>query len=553
MRTAIRKGAAGLVTELLVRSPFRQRFRRVGDSSAVIFTLHRTSMPESGVGGHSLSVLRGLLSRLRKLRVPIVELGDIVAATRGHRELPGLSVAFTLDDGYWDQADITVPLLLEYDVLPTIFLITGFMDGALWPWDARVRELFRGADKSRIEIDVGSSRLRYDISSAGDRQRARRSFDALCKSVPEERRDQLIIALAAAVGADPDLPVPPVHRAMGWERARELEVLGVRFGAHSVSHCVFSRASAERAQIELRVSRDRINAELRHPLPVFAWPIGRAMDFGARDLRLASEAGYVASVSMEPRDVDLSDAGQSSPAVVLPRHGFPDSGPEALRLVFGLAASGPLARRQGIAVDPRRVDRLVFVCKGNICRSPYAAVYATTLGMAAVSCGIEAAPGARADPQALRNALIRGIDLSGHASSRLDETSLRPGDLVIYMEPGQAGPVVRRAGPAGAQHAMASSWLATTRPKIIDPFGRDDVVFQAVFDQLDEAVGSIIRGIALPARLGGLALPVPCCTFRDGAGRTTWRCAAPVPVWPPGPLPQRAAIRRRATRAMARA
>src|SRR5215469_15602974 len=65
--------------------------------------------------------------------------------------------------------------------------------------------------------------------------------------------------------------------------------------------------------------------------------------------------------------------------------------------VFHLAARamGALGayRRLG-ALDWGTVTRLVFVCKGNICRSPYAAARAQQLAVEATSFGLDAIEGA---------------------------------------------------------------------------------------------------------------------------------------------------------------
>ena len=42
---------------------------------------------------------------------------------------------FTIDDGFIDHHDIAGPLFADYDIPLTFFLVTGFIDGELWPWD----------------------------------------------------------------------------------------------------------------------------------------------------------------------------------------------------------------------------------------------------------------------------------------------------------------------------------------------------------------------------------------------------------------------------------
>src|SRR6267378_2068745 len=89
-------------------------------------------------------------------------------------------------------------------------------------------------------------------------------------------------------------------------------------------------------------------------------------------------------------------------------------------------------------VDWNRVKRLVFVCKGNICRSPYAEAKARALGLAASSFGLQAAIGGTANAAAAESARRRGVDLSEHKTSRGDQFPLIPGDLLMGMEPWHA-------------------------------------------------------------------------------------------------------------------
>ena len=65
-------------------------------------------------------------------------------------------------------------------------------------------------------------------------------------------------------------------------------------------------------------------------------------------------------------------------------------------------------------VEWQEVSRLVFVCKGNICRSPYGAVRARDAGLTATSFGIEAQASAPANLAAIRAARMRGVALETH-------------------------------------------------------------------------------------------------------------------------------------------
>jgi protein-tyrosine phosphatase len=87
--------------------------------------------------------------------------------------------------------------------------------------------------------------------------------------------------------------------------------------------------------------------------------------------------------------------------------------------------------------------KVLFVCSGNICRSPMAAEYfrhrAAHSGLSHVvvdsagTLGIEDAPAAEEAVQAMAEI---GVDLSGHRSKGLTATLLRTTDLTVAMTRG---------------------------------------------------------------------------------------------------------------------
>lgn len=142
-------------------------------------------------------------------------------------------------------------------------------------------------------------------------------------------------------------------------------------------------------------------------------------------------------------------------------------------------------------VDFSRVERLVFVCKGNICRSPYAEARARQLGLNALSCGLECPNGDHANAQAIQNALVRGVDLLSHRTTRIADVMLSSSDLVVAMEPLHARLLTPVLAEQGTQLTLAGIWSLPMRPYIHDPFGLDDNSFQACFTLIDSSVSTL--------------------------------------------------------------
>ncbi len=153
--------------------------------------------------------------------------------------------------------------------------------------------------------------------------------------------------------------------------------------------------------------------------------------------------------------------------------------------------AGRYAQRQDVALE--RVDRLVFVCLGNLCRSPYGEAVARSLGVSATSFGLEARDGSEADAAAVQAARTRQIDLSGHRARRRVE--LGAGDLVLAVEPAHLERVDRLARLAGAQASLLGLWARPAQPHIEDPFALSPEYFQTCYGVIDDAVRRLAEGL----------------------------------------------------------
>src|SRR5260370_31050440 len=142
-------------------------------------------------------------------------------------------------------------------------------------------------------------------------------------------------------------------------------------------------------------------------------------------------------------------------------------------------------------VEWSRVRRLVFVCKGNICRSPYAEARARAMGLPCSSFGMEAGVHAPANPSAIRAAQARGLDLTGHRAQGASEFPIAAGDLLTAMEPCHAAVLQTRPMPVGVQVTLLGLWCSPSRPHIEDPLGLSDEYFQTCFATIDKAIASM--------------------------------------------------------------
>lgn len=145
-------------------------------------------------------------------------------------------------------------------------------------------------------------------------------------------------------------------------------------------------------------------------------------------------------------------------------------------------------------IDWDSVVRLVFVCKGNICRSAFAEAIARTSGVKSISCGIETVSGASANQAAIDTANKRNIDLSEHKTTPIQSVSFKKGDLLVAMEPLQLKKL--QHGPAKEYvSTLLGLWGRPPSPYIEDPYDASSVYFNHCFNTIEKSVHEITKKI----------------------------------------------------------
>jgi protein-tyrosine phosphatase len=140
-------------------------------------------------------------------------------------------------------------------------------------------------------------------------------------------------------------------------------------------------------------------------------------------------------------------------------------------------------------VDWSRVKRLVFLCRGNVCRSPFAESVARQCGVPAVSRGLTTRPGTRVNPIASRVALEMGVDMTEHTSQSYDPAKLQHGDLRLCMEPAHLAEAAAGTDPKDIQLALLGLQLRSSKlPYIADPYGTSDAYHRRCFGVIRTAV-----------------------------------------------------------------
>jgi protein-tyrosine phosphatase len=176
---------------------------------------------------------------------------------------------------------------------------------------------------------------------------------------------------------------------------------------------------------------------------------------------------------------------------------------------FGTRHLHPLRRARALralgAVSP--VRSVLFVCQGNVCRSPFAAVVLAQklreAGFTAIEVHSTGFVGIRrAPPSAALSAAARlGYDMSAHRASFIKRPMVDDASVVVVMQASQKAAIARRFHKTRSRVIVLGDLdpVPCGKRTIRDPIGRADAVFQETFDRIERCVAELAR-VLIPVR-----------------------------------------------------
>jgi peptidoglycan/xylan/chitin deacetylase (PgdA/CDA1 family) len=225
-------------------------------------------------------------------------LREVVSALAGGRALPERVAVVTFDDGYRNNLTEAGPILKRHRIPVTIFLATGYIGGGVrMIWPERVAWALLNASIDHLEIDIAGERWTGDLSGGEVRARASRDLLSRLKRLPPEGYEPVVARLEELCGAA-SMPDPARYAFLDWDELTRMDGDGTfEFGSHTVGHVILGPADPHRRRAEVFESKAVLDAVLRRPCRLFAYPNGGAQDFDEADRLNLVEAGYSCALS----------------------------------------------------------------------------------------------------------------------------------------------------------------------------------------------------------------------------------------------------------------
>ena len=155
---------------------------------------------------------------------------------------------------------------------------------------------------------------------------------------------------------------------------------------------------------------------------------------------------------------------------------------------------------------PDQVNSLLFVCLGNICRSPFAGMLAHRLltenlkvTIVARSAGIKTTQSGQSPPEAVVAAAAYGVSLESHRPVPLTPDLMASHDLIIVMELEQMVHLQRQYPESSSRIVLLSLFdrgaTGYERYNIEDPFMRPSTAYAYCYRRIHRAVTSLCEAV----------------------------------------------------------
>lgn len=207
-------------------------------------------------------------------------------------------VAFTLDDGYRDNAEHAAPIFRKHKAPYTIFLTSGFVERRHAPWWETAERLIREHD--RFSFDFGDGPVQVEAETVWQKMSL---FDRFADFVGTADEDIAVGRINAAAGRH-GIDVLDLVDSLVISEA-EIKALAatdelVSFGAHTVSHPNLKRVDDGRLGDEIGRSVEAVTRYIGRAPKAFAYPYGWVRAVGEREMRAVASAGFSIGVTTQP-------------------------------------------------------------------------------------------------------------------------------------------------------------------------------------------------------------------------------------------------------------
>jgi len=241
-------------------------------------------------------------------RYRILSLDEVVEALQSKQPLPANTVVFTFDDGYADNFR-AAQILKAHGASGTFYLTTDCIDRREPLWLVEVNHHIQTSKSERLRLQVNGTSYDLPLSSAAEREQAKRQVVRIIKgndlAVREQVRHQIREQLMNSNWQEIAEGV-----MLNWDQVRQMAAEGMVIGGHTMTHLNLPNASKDDAFHEISGCRFVLEKKLGRAIRHFSVPNSGPYEYYNEEVKqMVSRSGFLSSVTSAhgfvDRDSDL--------------------------------------------------------------------------------------------------------------------------------------------------------------------------------------------------------------------------------------------------------
>jgi peptidoglycan/xylan/chitin deacetylase (PgdA/CDA1 family) len=233
------------------------------------------------------------------------------------------AMLITLDDGYRNNLDYALPIFGSFGIKPVLFVVTGNVDSGLPFMVDRLDYALQQYLGNSLSINYAGKLYEFDTRSRKSLQKSYKYFRDDCKDkfFDDIKMNQLFNRLAEIIEKKSGKSLQNICQNDDWSALVSWEMLrketkegNLDVASHTVEHLRLDRIDELNILSQLKISKLRIEQELKIKCNYFCYPNGNYNDLSIKKLK---EVGYRAAFT-----TDVGMCGVNDEEMTLKRFNF---------------------------------------------------------------------------------------------------------------------------------------------------------------------------------------------------------------------------------------
>lgn len=259
------------------------KLRTLRKPTLVILTYHRVLPVDSSFREReqpgmiaSPETLACHLELFQSLGAEFVHLDDWIDRKRQQKSLPPLAVAVTFDDGWRDNYTFAYPVLKQFQVPATVFLVSQYLNTHRVFWPEQVLEYATMAPSARPTALNDWLAPFAKHTSFSERSLTVEEADAIIGQLKSQDDQAILEKLEQFSGISETRTEDSTRQILNSQELSEMHASGlIRFGAHTRQHFRLNRLSdSQLLSDEIVLCKDELQALDVGDISLFCYPNG---------------------------------------------------------------------------------------------------------------------------------------------------------------------------------------------------------------------------------------------------------------------------------------